>query len=121
MKDYASMSDQQINQLVGTIVSRDGLSIIASNGNAVIHEYSDCGDFKGICLGWKVFDPCNNPADAWPVIDGSYISIQFYQGNWMASVSPSHGNGFRSSCFIGKEPLRAAMIVFLMMKESEND
>ena len=122
MKDYASMSDQQINQLVGTIVSRDGLSIIASNGNAVIHEYSDCGDFKGICLGWKVFDPCNKPADAWPIIDENNITIindhpgiryavnnlNAYRNGDRGCIVKSHSNG-----------LRAAMIVFLKMKESE--
>ena len=126
MKDYASMSDQQINQLVGTIVSRDGLSIIASNGNAVIHEYSDCGDFKGICLGWKVFDPCNNPADAWPIVNASRISIMFdgtdpqcegEHHEWCDAISSSQKFGIQHQ----SNPLRAAMIVFLMMKESEND
>lgn len=116
MKDYASMSDQQINQLVGTIVSRDGLSIIASNGNAVIHEYSDCGDFKGICLGWKVFDPCNNPADAWPIILQSKISIfALDDDDWGAR---GYNCIIRS---INPNPLRAAMELFLKMKESEND
>ena len=127
MKDYESMSDQQINQLVGTIVSRDGLSIIASDGNAVIHEYSDCGDFKGICLGWKVFDPCNNTADAWPILLENKISLNYMvaeeawcahvdgvmtEGCWCWDFDPEHHHD-------DKNPLRAAMIVFLMMKESE--
>ena len=115
MKDYASMSDQQINQLVGAIVSRDGLSIIAYSGNAVIHEYSDCGDFKGICLGWKVFDPCNNPVDAWPVILQSKISIFALDDDWGAR---GYNCIIRS---INHNPLRAAMELFLKMKESEND
>lgn len=122
MKDYASMSDQKINQLVGEKVSRDGMSIIASDGNAVIHEYSDCGDFKGICLGWKVFDPCNNPADAWPIISDKKICLAFD-----VFAEPQDGGGWVASPAYGWEtervrhvnPLRAAMIVFLMMKESE--
>lgn len=116
MKDYAAMSDQQINQLVGTIISRDGLSIIASDGNAVIHEYSDCGDFKGICLGWRVFDPCNNPADAWLIITEYRISIiDLNDKEWGCRVEGAHGV-MRA---INENPLRCAMVVFLMMKDGE--
>lgn len=114
MKDYAAMSDQQINQLVGTIISRDGLSIIASDGNAVIHEYSDCGDFKGICLGWRVFDPCNNPADAWPIIVENKLSIYPSSERWGVE-GPNSDDPFH----FDENPLRAAMIVFLMMKDGE--
>ena len=123
MKDYASMSDQQINQLVGEKVSRDGMSIIASDGNAVIHEYSDCGDFKGVCLGWKVFDPCNNPADAWPIIIESGITLAFQDGNWWADNLAYWVDGVEWNIggIIDKNPLKAAMIAFLMMKESKND
>ena len=121
MKDYASMSDQQINQLVGAIVSRDGLSIIAYSGNAVIHEYSDCGDFKGICLGWKVFDPCNNPADAWPILLENDISLHFNYEEWdtcTAHAGREEMLEYEFSTFHAN-PLRAAMVVFLMMKEGE--
>lgn len=129
MKDYAAMSDQEINRLVGTLISRDSLSIIASDGNAVIHEYSDCGDFKGICLGWKVFNPCNNPAEAWPIIVENKISLNYMvsesawcthvdglmtDGCWCWDIDPEHYHDHVN-------PLRAAMIVFLMMKESKND
>ncbi|MBJ9110049.1 DUF2591 family protein [Citrobacter sp. FDAARGOS_156] len=113
--DYSKLSDQEINQLIGKIISRDGLSIIAYNGNAVIHEYSDCGDFKGVCLGWKAFDPCNNPADAWPIIVDNSIGIKKQSnGLW---VSSRHGGMYPQ---YHENPLRAAMIVFLMMQESAN-
>ena len=109
MKDYASMSDQELGRLVAAARGMDG-----------------GGSYSGATLVvrngvWDIFDPCNNPADAWQIIESSYISIQFYQGNWMASVNPSQESGYRSACFIGKNPLKAAMVVFLMMKESEND
>jgi hypothetical protein len=46
-------------------------------------------------------DFCNNPSDAWPILKEYCIDI-----NW---------DGDSDS-----EPLRDAMIVYLMMKESEN-
>lgn len=115
MTDYSKMSDQHINQLVGIAISRDNTSIIASDGNAVIHEYADCGEFKGLCLGWKVFDPCNNPADAWQIIAENEISIIF---NW----NEDGLHGATTHPWISSEnsnPLRAAMIVFLMMQEAK--
>lgn len=121
--DYSQLSDFEINVMVGKIVSKDGLSIIASDGNAVIHEYADCGEFKGICLGWKVFDPCNNPADAWPIINENNITIindhpeiryavnnlNAYRNGDRGCIAKSHSNGFR-----------AAMIVFLMMQDAKH-
>ena len=101
MKDYASMSNFEINKEVS-------MALLDKPANPSA-RYVAIGDY------------CNNPADAWPIIESSYISIQFYQGNWMASVNPSQESGYRSACFIGKNPLKAAMVVFLMMKESEND
>ncbi|MFH5067192.1 phage protein NinX family protein [Enterobacter cloacae complex sp. 2024EL-00215] len=121
--DYSQLSDQVINAMVGKIVSKDGLSIIASDGNAVIHEYADCGEFKGICLGWKVFDPCNNAADAWPIIVGNDISLNSYGSAWEASFehdAPIGAYGTDETVTSGYEhrnPLRAAMIAFLMKQE----
>ncbi|MCK6993091.1 MULTISPECIES: phage protein NinX family protein [Enterobacter] len=112
--DYSQLSDQEINAMVGKIVSKDGLSIIASDGNAVIHEYADCGEFKGICLGWKVFDPCHNPTDAWPIIADNHIGIAPYPSEAFA-WSSRHGMASDLSAE-DKNPLRAAMLVFLMMK-----
>lgn len=124
--DYSQLSDQEINAMVGKIVSKDGLSIIASDGNAVIHEYADCGEFKGICLGWKVFDPCNNPAEAWPIIVGYDISLNSYGSAWEASFEHDAPIGafgtdeIVTSGYEHRNPLRAAMIAFLMKREHAN-
>lgn len=124
--DYSQLSDQEINAMVGRLVSKDGLSIIASDGNAVIHEYADCGEFKGICLGWKIFDPCHNPADAWPIIVDNEISLNSYSGTWEASYeydAPIGAFGtdeLVTKAVEGKNPLRTAMIAFLMKREHSN-
>ena len=107
MKDYASMSDFEINQMVsaylwGSVCAVDGV---------VLHGEKD-----------GPFDPCNNPADAWPIIVSKKICTAFDVfaepndgGSWVAS--PAYyveGERIRHD-----NPLRAAMIVFLMMKEDE--
>ena len=124
--DYSQLSDQEINAMVGKLVSKDGLSIIASDGNAVIHEYADCGELKGICLGWKVFDPCNDPAYAWPIIVDNEISLNSYSGTWEASYeydAPIGAFGtdeLVTKAVEGNNPLRTAMIAFLMKQDHSN-
>ena len=122
--DYSNLSYEEINKLVGAIVSRDKLSITASNGKTLIHRFSDCGEFKGICLGWKEFDPCNNPTDAWPILLKNRISIEFdssYDGDepaeWVKASVNAREHFSHSTC---NKALRAAMIVFLMMQEAKN-
>lgn len=69
---------------------------------------------------WEFFDPCNNPADAWPIITANKISIYAMseadkRGGWGAEAfHPNDAYSFNDN------PLRAAMIVFLMMQESAN-
>lgn len=68
------------------------------------------------------FNPCNNPSDAWPIILSNLIAlkpVKLYVGGhrWFASK----GDGDFGLKFADDNPLRAAMIVYLMMKESENE
>lgn len=64
-------------------------------------------------------DYCNNPADAWPVIADNHIGIMPFKTcdakAWPLSIGLLSGADVRD-----KNPLRAAMIVFLMMKDAEN-
>ena len=111
MKDYAEMSDQQINQLVGCKVGEMQLGArsaccIGSDGNVLV--------LKGRM--WKVFDPCNKPADAWPIIVENKLSIYPNSERWGVE-GPNSDDPFH----FDENPLRCAMIVFLMMKESENE
>lgn len=118
--DYSKFSDTEINLMVGEIVSHDKMSILSSGGFALIHEFQDCGDFKRICLGWKRFDPCSSPSDAWPIIVENKISIIIDDttDEWSSAslqdftdtAAYKHGNS-------NKNPLRTAMITFLMMNE----
>ncbi len=62
------------------------------------------------------FDPCNNPADAWPIIAGNKINIRF-GAEGMACEAQFMQYGHESVECYHTNPLRAAMIVFLMMQE----
>lgn len=110
MKDYASMSDQEINMHVAQIIYPES-TVIESKSRP------PCACISGdIPNRWVDF--CNNPADAWPIITSSMISIRPV-GNDGQLWEASGMDGMRAD--YDKNPLRSAMIVFLMMKEVEND
>ncbi|MHD0451549.1 phage protein NinX family protein [Serratia nevei] len=96
MTDYSKMSDLDINVLVGEIQGFAN-KIAALNG---------------------MRDYCNNPADAWPIIVGSKINIRF-GAEGMACEAQFMQYGHESVEYYHVNPLRAAMIVFLMMKDAE--
>lgn len=67
-------------------------------------------------------DYCNNVEDAWPVIFESGISLckpNSYRDEWSCFLRDSIG--FVSNIVYHERPLRSAMIVFLMMKDADND
>lgn len=74
------------------------------------------------------FDPCSSPSDAWPIIVDNCISLTTIgDGNWHAdtveSIDCTDSNHFTctsSNHFHDDNPLRAAMICFLKMKDAEN-
>jgi len=94
--NYEQMSDFEINGAVG--VCRFG-----SPGNE---------------------DYCRNPSDAWPVIVENSIGIEpsVINGEWVATFieNPVSDNLASGICHVDANPLRAAMIVFLMMREDKS-
>lgn len=117
--NYEDMSDLQINLLVANAIGVDA----AENSGVVFGAVKHEGENVVSVIG--VVDYCNNPSDAWPIILANNISITKYEGleEWDA-----HGGGIcvdydhciisECGCFCSnKNPLRAAMIVFLMMQE----
>lgn len=115
MKDYASMSDFEINKRVADIAMNGTWHVKPS------HPDNDTGGWLYGSNGIQTYelpDYCNNPADAWPIITENRISIIHLDDNEWGC----RGEGDKSACrAINSNALRCAMIVFLMMKESEND
>jgi hypothetical protein len=104
MSDYSEFSDFEVNKRVAKCLgfqlwkAQDDLreSVLVSK---------DCQH--------HCFDYCNNPADAWPIITGNCIDLTFdTRGNCHASAID-----VLEHC--DPNPLRAACIVYLMMKEAE--
>lgn len=108
MEDYANMSDQEINMHVASIIYPES-KVIESRTRP------PCACITGRIPNCWV-DYCNNPADAWPIIISSMISIRPV-GNDGQLWEASGMDGMKAD--YDKNPLRAAMIVFLMMKEGE--
>ncbi|QHJ82272.1 MAG: hypothetical protein [Bacteriophage sp.] len=116
MKDYSAMSDFEINKQVAIALE---LKPYYEDGS-----YSNDGLFvvtRGtLCLGrWN---PCNEPHQAWPIIAGNKISLDFDgdgyepQQNAWCKASTQCGHVYYG---IEKEPLRNAMIVYLQMMEQK--
>lgn len=117
MINYDEMSDFDINIRVGKILH--GRCETEAANQACIHDFAGT---HGICLGWKVFDPCNSWSDAGIIIKSHDISLisRRANGEWKAELFLCRKDSFDNyaTCF-HKNPLRAAMIVFLMMQEEK--
>lgn len=124
MKNYEDMSDSQIAQKVFFFVSSNlcpngGLAHICSDG----FFFFDDKNIK------RKFDPCNNPADAWPIITSAGISLikcTVDSGCWSAEIITDIDDVTdklfqcqSSFDYQDVNPLRAAMIVFLKMNEDK--
>jgi hypothetical protein len=120
--NYDSMSDFEINKLVAegrpfTQVVGDGSYPSASED--AVHVITKTFKYGNETEG--AFDPCNNPADAWPIINeiwSTLMSITFYDYKIGLGVSQTTIWDARAHMHGGGK-LRAAMIVYLMMKEGE--
>ena len=141
MKDYSKMSDFEINKLIhfsrlksGDIKERCRLNDVDfvdvfrnsfgdDGGDAVIAvmRYVKDGKSDGCNPFGQACDYCNNPSDAWPIMKESLIGVtpdedgvtMHFYGDWTAMA---HCKNLQ---FTDKNPLRAAMIVYLMMKDEE--
>lgn len=134
MTDYSKLSDEDINSMVIIELIKAG-KLTDDHEDISGKPYTSDGWNWGPGVKTNLFkdgkpfvthhngrrlDYCNNPADAWPIIVGSKIKIEpmsrvrnyneWYE-EWDASVNSPH------LCESHKNPLRAAMIVFLLMQE----
>ncbi|EOZ9372702.1 phage protein NinX family protein [Enterobacter hormaechei] len=115
--DYSKLTDKDINKLVAFALGCKEVvpDIFMSDDRR--YEFDKPKNKSGNKF---FFDPCNNPADAWPIITANKISIYAMseadkRGGWGAEAfHPNEAYSFNDN------PLRAAMIVFLMMQESAN-
>lgn len=103
MKDYSAMSDYLINLHV------------AEN---LTGRYIYFPDYVWDSEEESCFDPCNNPADAWPIIVEGGIGVMPFKSDHARAWDLSRGLVGDRICHHAN-PLRAAMTVYLMMKDAE--
>ena len=113
MSKYRDKSDFEMNLCVAQIIFTDSEYDVIKQSMEVVKFQN--GNGKGTC---HAFDPCNKPADAMPIVIEYGISIMANwgrDGEWAAT--------YRLSIYAenNENPLRAAMEIFLMMKEAENE
>ena len=118
MKDYSKMSDFEIGGYVS--MYEHGFSWIEFDDEMSSHVKCGNEGSPGFAIV-EVKDYCNNPSDAWPIMKESLIGVtpdedgvtMHFYGDWTARA---HCKNLQ---FTDKNPLRAAMIVYLMMKDEE--
>lgn len=113
--DYSKMSDFEINLRVAEIVvDYDCISRL---------PYTDMAVHWGDGANWHVFNPCNNPADALPIIHDNRIGVipAPCYGEWKAAHRAVGDDGTPHHFTQHTNPLRAAMIVFLLMQDARNE
>lgn len=117
MKDYSKMSDFEICGYVS--MHEHGFSWIEFDDEMPSHVKCGNEGSPGFAIV-EVKDYCNNPSDAWPIIASSGISLnhggKLDGDSWIDFWYCGDGKG---SCFNDENPLRAAMIVYLMMRDED--
>ncbi|EOY8497365.1 phage protein NinX family protein [Providencia stuartii] len=100
MNKYTELSDFEINKKVA---EKLGLDYWGAEPNIYVDDY--------------IYSPCANPIQAMPIIIENKIGL-----------SPMyHSNKWTADCLdydfisVNKNPLRAAMELFLLMKDAENE
>lgn len=117
--DYSALSDFEINSAVHNALMKEPYKMEFLGGDRIrwISKTSDVVTNKTEYSKNTLSDYCNNPADAWPIIFSSRIGIA--PGTATDKWAAHHGDW--DICMADENPLRAAMVVFLMMQEKNSN
>ncbi|HCT6470224.1 TPA: DUF2591 domain-containing protein [Morganella morganii] len=116
MNKYRDKSDFEINKAVAVSL---GYTAEYENESVTVFRNNNGGMPLVVSLTADSpdnFDPCNNPADAMPIVIENGISMVRVNNEWSARQFNNHCIEVNDSNYF-----RAAMICFLMMKEAENE
>lgn len=118
--DYSQLSDFEINAMVFEALYGGSPDCKEGDDSAMLLVSFEAdvvgGDIVEVEVVSGSFNPCHNPADAWPIIESNHIALHplKYKGIWVA-LSHDHEYSNRDV-----NPLRAAMVTFLTWKGSFN-
>ncbi|WAH52563.1 DUF2591 family protein [Pseudescherichia vulneris] len=124
--DYSKMSDFEINCAVARAAGLDGMmffSVDSSFCQGPVWDVPSGITEDGIKISrGNPFTPCNNAADAWPIITENNISI-ILDNPTMPCATANARDLFDDADPIVSvaydKPLRAAMIVYLQLQEAK--
>lgn len=124
MKNYEDMSDFEINSAVHNALMQEPYKIEFLGNDRIrwVRGSTDVTTGKVAYSKHSLKDYCNNPADAWPVIDENNITIINDHPSMRLAVNDASGyyNGFSGIiASFDENGFRAAMIVFLKMNEDK--
>lgn len=119
--DYSQLSEFEINKRVADIVMNGTWHVRPS------HPDNTTGGWLYGSNGIQTYDLpdyCNNPADAWPIIESNGITIINDKNCFPRATNDAYEfiNEQYDDCIhaLDRNPLRAAMIVFLMMQDDKH-
>ncbi|EFC4463149.1 DUF2591 domain-containing protein [Escherichia coli] len=124
--DYSQLSDFEINVAVFEAIHNGSPDYKeGENGDMVFVSFEGDivnGDAVEVEVERGSFNPCANPADAWPIIVENRIGIipAPENGLWKAAHRKVGSDSTPYHMTQDENPLRAAMIVFLMMQDANN-
>ncbi len=119
MKDYSAMSDFEINKAVAISIGGFYEEDMFEPEQTIFRRF-----IRPDRKTYAEFNPCNNPADAWPIIISNGISLgpAYFNDEWLAAkFKPTRDNSkpHEIETYSSGRPLRAAMIVYLQMMEAK--
>lgn len=119
--NYKEMSDVDI---AAAILEHAGYKMIDDGDRyAIYNSKSGRKDIGEKASAKFKFDPCNNPSDAWPIMKANGIAAVAEGGVLVGATNNSQEfyEPYGSIVYqcLHTNPLRAAMIVFLMMQEQK--
>ncbi|MCG9699668.1 DUF2591 domain-containing protein [Vibrio natriegens] len=128
MKNYEGMTDGQINFEVAKIWFAE-FKLLPNDDDVSVFVSESTDRFDFMSIRNSAFNPCHDSSHAWPIIIENKISLTTEDGSddWHADVVAcidENGKGVimdvKDECHAyDPNPLRAAMICFLKMKDAE--
>ncbi|AZU84630.1 phage protein NinX family protein [Escherichia coli] len=121
--DYSQLSDFEINVAVFEAIHNGSPDYKEGENGAMVFISFEGDIVNGDAVEVEVergsFNPCANPADAWPIITENNISIILDNPSMPCATDNARDLFDDALPNVGvayDNPLRAAMIVFLMMR-----
>lgn len=110
MNKYTELSDFEINKKVASHYLPCDYNL--NEHTKTVELIGFLGDTDEYNV-YGIFDPCNNPSDAMPIIIENKIAMNHPYDIWQC------GSGWNVA--ENKNPLRACMESYLLMKNAENN